>query len=169
MNKSHKILIISAVIFFFLAGVFVAINFSNLRGSGSERIEITQLKKEYQANESIVVAGLAPKNSKISILWSGRFGLTQSDDRGNWIVNLGKMPAGKYDLQAIADDVSGVRSIATAQVSVVTKPGAMSFVSKMSSFLNASLSLNQEKVPDELITVPRNLPPALNGEWNLLE
>ena len=145
--------------------------FNNQKYQSFEGLRITKIKSEYGINENIVVSGEAKNNSEITFLWNGKIGMGKSDNKGAWIVNFGKMPEGKYALGVIADDSPVSRSITTAQISVVksVNQSPVSLIDSISNFLTASLSLNQEKIPEEIITIPQQIPSALQGEWNLLK
>lgn len=142
---------------FLIGGLLESIKNSEI----TERIRITKIEGSYGADKDIIVAGRAQKNSEIILSWNNQLGLTKADSNGKWIVNLGKMPEGKYNLQLVAKDSLQSSSIATAQISVSKKEEV--------NFFTASVSSLTQKVPDKLVLVSKDTPEVLQGKWDLMK
>ena len=165
---SFKILIIiMCAVALLIAGYFV-FQRDIFNNQGPERIKITKIKAEYGTSEDIIIEGTAKKDCDIIILWGSKIGTVKANRAGNWSANLGRASEGKYPLEVIAEDSPNSRSITTAKISVVNG-SIVSTIEKLSNFLMANISFNQNKNPEKLNMIPKSSPQVLSGEWELIK
>jgi len=175
MNKFSKILITCIVAVFVVAGGIFVAETNVLENNRSSKITINETDKTrvYSSAEDIILGGTAAKESEIILSWNGGLGLTESNENGEWSVNLGKMSEGKYSLQVVSNDLPNIQSIATAQITVDNSSAGqtvqVSFTKNIFNFLTAALSLKTEVIPDKLIIISQDAPSVLQGNWNLLD
>ena len=141
-------------------------NFSNKDNLGG--IKITKVKNQYNTQEDIVLSGTAKSDCDITLLFNGQMGILKSDANGRWIANLGKAPAGDYDIEAISDDSPSGRSIYVGQISVISDKKVFSYIDNLATSMTAGISV-QDTVPNKLVMISDDAPQVLNGSWKLIK
>jgi len=174
MNKVSKILISLLTVGIVMAGSIFIIRRDILENDNSTKITISEniKNKIYNSSEEIILNGTANPKSEIIISLNGELGLIESNQKGKWAINLGRMPEGEYNFQVLSTDSPGVESIATTQIvindKIINKDTRISFFQNFANFFTASLYLNSKIIPDRLIIIPKTTPDVLQGNWNLL-
>jgi len=174
INKFSKILVASVIaIFVVITGVLITEKII-LGNDYSRKIQISDnARRIYNSKEDIIITGTANPESEIVLSWNGQFGLIESDKKGEWAVNLGTMPEGKYSLQMLSNTSPQIQSISTTQVvvdnSAKVQKKAVSFIDSIFNLFAAALSFKNGEYSSRLITIPQSTPTVLQGNWNLLE
>jgi hypothetical protein len=171
--KLYKTILILLIATLLIVSAFL---FGKERNSNkAEKIRITDVSSSYNIDENIIVRGVSQKNSDIIVFWNNGIGLINSSKSGKWVVNLGKMPEGKYSLQVLSRDSKTSDSIAAAQISVIQnkklQPSPEYFAASILNFFTAGLSsaMSQSRIPEELKTIQEETPQVLQGKWNLIK
>jgi len=114
---SFKVAIILFAAVFAMAGVSLA---AEKIYTEIVKIEINQNNKYkvYTSDQDIILSGTSVPSKEIVVFFGDKVGLTESDEKGKWIINFGDMPEGKYGLQLIVDNSSSTRSITTTHIIV---------------------------------------------------
>jgi len=168
MSSKTKILIIILAVTIVLIAAFLVLQKSRPKLIPAH-IQITKSKSQYGENESIVIAGLSKENSKITVFWNKKIGVINSDNNGNWSVNLGSAVPGEYSFQVVSEDSPTSNSIDTVKVSVVADFFGSGFLSFVEKSLSAGLTAISKDYPKEIIMVSQQVPPILQNKWDLLK
>lgn len=173
MNKFLKAFVaLSIVILIVFTGIFT-IKFIAFKDDFPKKIEINKINSVYSSKEEIVLTGKANSESEIFLSLNDKIGLIESDKNGNWIVNLGVLPEGKYNFQVISNGPQNSQSISATQIIVKDSVDIQikeTLTRKILKSILANVSFIYKNIPNtnNLITVSQFAPPVLNGEWELL-
>jgi len=121
--------------------------------SSADNIQITiknNKYKVYTSAEDIILRGTSVPSKEIVVFFGDKLGLTESDKNGNWVINFGDMPEGKYGLQLITDNASNSRSITTA--SIVVSDARKNLVGYLMSALSKAINFN---APEQIKLYPK--------------
>jgi len=168
MSNKIKILIIVLIVIVLLLAVFLISQKSSPKLIPAH-IQITEIKSQYDKNESIIISGLSKENSKITVLWNSKIGIVNSDNNGEWSVNLGSVKPGDYSFQVVSEDSPNSRSVDTARVSVTEGFFSGGFLSFVEKSLFAGLTTAGEDIPQETTMISQQMPTVLQNNWDLLK
>lgn len=129
----------------------------------AEHITITNKYKTYSAYSDLVLRGKTKIGSDVIVFFGEGIGLASVDALGNWKVNVGKVSAGSYSLQVLAQSDDSSDSVATAQINVNEN---VSVINNWLQYLPASVSFADEPASN---MIPKDSPKVLQGEWKLLQ
>jgi len=136
-------------------------------------VEITNIKASYGSNEDIIVSGNCEPNSELALYWADQYGVGHADSQGNWSINLGRLPAGKYQLEIIPKDSVGNigKSITTDLIigGEVTPPVVSKIIDQLKIVFQPLIpQIFLPPTPEIIVTVPKEAPLSLEGKWNIL-
>lgn len=137
-------------------------------------VEITNIKSSYSPEEDIILSGKTEPNAEIFLYWNSKYGLGHSDNQGQWIINLGKMPAGNYQLTLLAHDLAGNSGESTT-AELVIKAGAISqapipIIEQLQQVLLPlipKIFRPKTTIPEQIVVVPKIAPVALQLKWKV--
>ena len=127
------------------------------------RISKSAIGKIYSPDQEIILTGTTKPETEIILSWNNQFGLAESDKNGSWVVNLGLMPEGRYNLEMISDISPESRSIVAAQIIVdnsVKKSDSVDLASFVDGLFNnfiAAVSSRVKVIPEKLNTTPADI------------
>jgi len=140
-------------------------------------VEVIGIKESYSSAEEIILSGKSEPNSTISLYWANQYGLGYVDGQGKWLINLGKLSPGAYQLRLTPKDIVGntgnavtVNLIIEGAPTTPTPP-----ISKVIDRLKTvfkpfipKIFLPKTPTPEVIVTVPENAPPSLERRWQLI-
>lgn len=132
-NIFEALLICFAVLFLSAASVVLADDASK----DVEKISISELSKNrtYSPFKDVVLSGSSIPNKEIIIFLDDKIALSESDENGNWKINLGTLLDGNHNLQLVTESSENIRTVATTQIIVKSQAKIRFF-----AYLAASLS-----------------------------
>jgi len=139
-------------------------------------IKITQLKDIYSMEEDIILGGISEANSEIILFWNNQYGLVKVDEQGRWLITLGKLPAGQYQILLSSRDKAGNKGeplimtiVVEAGVPVTIPPlPIIGRIGEIIKPLIPKIFKPEERKPAPVVTVPEKAPIVLAGEWRIL-
>lgn len=149
---------------------------SIILGTQAPSIKINP-KSVYQTTEDIVLSGKTDKNSSIIFFWDNKYGSAKSDEKGDWLVNLGKMPEGLFNLQVTVENEYGNSRSASVNILVqkeqivqpnIEKEKQPTIIENIKNKIDDLLNKQPEQPPEKITTIPKDIPEVLQGKWNLL-
>lgn len=164
MKNIIKILILLLVLIVLLIGFLFLPVFLNFHPT--EQVKISKIKSSYAINEDVIIGGTAKDNSDIFIFFNKKVSRIKADGNGNWSVNLGKVPEGKYGFQALAKSLLKSDSVSSKEV-IVVKEKPLS--QRIREYLTADVSASLTTQGENPTSVSSNPPDALDGDWKLME
>lgn len=155
-------------------------------------IKIIKIKDYYSSAEDIILIGATETKAEIILNWNKKYGLISADEQGNLMINLGKMPAGEYQLTLTAADLAGNKSDSLmvnltikpaeapeiATEAVPEKPFYPGYIERIIERAPEILKplipkflwpkeWTEEK-PEEMIAIPEEAPLSFGGKWKLI-
>lgn len=149
--------------------------------TAAPEIKITNIKDYYSFAEDVILLGETTEaGAEIILYWDKKYGLIHADEQGKLTINLGKMPAGKYQLELAPADLAGNKGNSLI-VNLIINPAAeapeavsgKSIIEKMPEILKPLIPefmkpKKEGEKSEEMIVIPEKAPLVMRGQWKLL-
>jgi len=141
-------------------------------------VKITSIKRKYSFEEEVILAGTSEPGSDVIVLLDQRYGLFETDEKGEWFITLGKLPIGSYYVEFYGKDLAGnigktvFADFLVEQVKAVPAPLWDPILRKLEQGIKPLVPYffqpAEKPVPKAVVTVPKIPPIVLQGKWLLL-
>lgn len=148
------------------------------------KIKITESKDYYSSAKDVVLFAETEAEAEVILKWNKKYGLLSADKQGKLTINLGKMPAGEYQLEMTATDLAGnkgeksiikltikpAEEVPEAEPEVVPEKPKKPIIEKLKPLIPEFLKPEEkeEEKPEEIIVIPEETPLSMRAQWKLL-
>jgi hypothetical protein len=141
-------------------------------------LKINYIKDKYSKDEDIILQGQGDPDTQVALFLDNQYGSFQTNKDGSWIISFGKMAVGVHQLELMPKDLAGncgteiIAIFSVDEEIIPSQSPPSSILDKIKDGLNFLLPPKiipeEDKLPDQIITVPKMAPLSLRGNWNIL-